>query len=707
MKIWATRLTAVLLGLSMLLTTVPGAKAATPAPPPPPAASNGASEAIGRTPPRLSYMNGDVSFWRPGAPDWGAAQINTPLAPGDELYTSDHGNLELQVGGRAFVRAWTDTQIGLVNQEPDFIQLKVTSGHISLDLRSVDPGHTVENDTPQAAFTIEAPGYYRVDVTGERTSFITRRSGRATMTPAGGQAVSIAPSEEVVLDAAAAPAVQSFVAPQLDDWDNWNYVRTDQLLDSTSSRYVGSTVYGVDDLDHYGNWRVVQNYGSVWVPDAVPTGWAPYSTGRWVADPYYGWTWVDTAPWGWAPYHHGRWVFVDSYWAWAPGPIVVRPVYAPALVVFFGRPGVQVAVGSPFVSWVALGWGEPIVPWWGSPRYIGRAHWAGWGGPRVVNNVVINRTTVVNVTNINVYRNVNVHNAVVAVPQDAFGRRGVRDARVHDVDVRQMQPVHGRLNVKPDTSNFVIGNGPGAKPPAHTIDRPVVATRRPPRPERPERGNGKDKDKDGAPAVTPAVATPAPKIVPAPKPAATTPTPPSRPPFASSGPERPRPPAPPRFDSRREAGPDQPRQATPRPEAAPAPATPPAAGERPHGPTTTLPTTPREQPERRAAQPAQPAPPVTQPAPAAPARPAQPPMGQTPATHPAPRQLPGEPANRVFPGRQEPAGQKPAAFDGSHHPQQTRAAAHPNARPTDPRKPAEHSNGKPGGGAQVPPGRNR
>ena len=217
-----------------------------------------------------------------------------------------------------------------------------------------------------------------------------------------------------------------------------------------SSRYAGSTIYGVDDLDHYGNWRVVPNYGSVWVPDAVPAGWAPYSTGRWVADPYYGWTWVDTAPWGWAPYHHGRWVYVDSYWAWAPGPIVVRPVYSPALVVFFGRPGVQVAVGSPFVSWVALGWGEPIIPWWGSPRYIGRAHWAGWGGPRVVNNVVINRTTVVNVTNINVYRNVHVHNAVVAVREDNFGRRGVHDARVRDVDVRRLEPVRGRLHVKPD-----------------------------------------------------------------------------------------------------------------------------------------------------------------------------------------------------------------------------------------------------------------
>ncbi len=369
MRTWATRLTAILLGLSMLLMAVPGARAAAPAPPPPPAPSNGASEAIGRTPPRLSYLNGDVSFWRPGAPDWGAAQVNTPLAPGDELYTSSHGNLELQIGGRAFVRAWTDTQLGLVNQEPDFVQLKVTSGHISLDLRSVDPGHTVEVDTPQAAFTIEAPGYYRVDVTAERTSFITRRSGRATMTPAGGQAVSIAPSEEVVLDAAAAPAVQSFVAPQLDDWDNWNYVRTDQLLDSTSSRYVGSTVYGVDDLDHYGDWRrgaelrprvgAARRPGRLGAVQHRPVG----------HDPYYGWTWVDYRAVGLGAvplWPLGlRW---HGYWAWAPGPIIVRPVYSPALVAFFGASRRAGRGRRPFVSWVALGWGEPIVPWWGPPR---------------------------------------------------------------------------------------------------------------------------------------------------------------------------------------------------------------------------------------------------------------------------------------------------------------------------------------------------
>src|SRR5438552_2861236 len=416
--------TASLLGPILFLGASSGAWAA----PPPAPAIPAADAPIGRTPPRLSYVDGEVSFWRPGASNWAPAQVNTPLAAGDETYTGNRGNLELQIGARAFVRAWGDTQLGFVNQEPDFLQFRVTAGHVSLDLRGVEPGRTVEIDTPMAAFTVDAPGYYRVDVSPERTAFITRRSGRATMTVAGGSAVAIAPSEEVVLDGATTPRVQSFVAPPLDVWDSWNYARTDELIDSMSARYVPAGVYGVDDLDHYGAWRVVPTYGAVWVPREVATGWAPYSTGRWVADPQYGWTWVDAAPWGWAPYHYGRWVYVDGYWAWAPGPLVARPVYAPALVAFFGAPGVRVVVGSPFVSWVALGWGEPLVPWWGSARFVDRPSWAGWGGPRVVNNVVVNRTTVVNVQNITVYNNTTVRNAVVAVREDAFGRRARRPA---------------------------------------------------------------------------------------------------------------------------------------------------------------------------------------------------------------------------------------------------------------------------------------
>ncbi len=593
--------TASLLGPILFLGASAGVWAA-----PPPAPAIPADAPIGRTPPRLSYVDGEVSFWRPGASNWAPAQVNTPLAAGDETYTGNRGNLELQIGARAFVRAWGDTQLGLVNQEPDFLQFRVTAGHVSLDLRGVEPGRTVEIDTPMAAFTVDAPGYYRVDVSPERTAFITRRSGRATMTVAGGSAVAIAPSEEVVLDGATTPRVQSFVAPPLDVWDSWNYARTDELIDSMSARYVPAGVYGVDDLDHHGAWRVVPTYGAVWVPREVATGWAPYSTGRWVADPQYGWTWVDAAPWGWAPYHYGRWVYVDGYWAWAPGPLVARPVYAPALVAFFGAPGVRVVVGSPFVSWVALGWGEPLVPWWGSARFVDRPSWAGWGGPRVVNNVVVNRTTVVNVQNITVYNNTTVRNAVVAVREDAFGRRAVHEARVADVDVRRLEPVHGRLRVTPDASSFVAASGPAVTPPPQTLQRRVVATRRPAaavaRPDAPRE------------RMAPAVSVPAPQIVPAPKPAtATTPTPP-RAPFGASQVERQRPSPPPRFET-------------------------PRADTRPER------TEPRAEPrvERPDAR-----------APRSESRPETPRDAvRPPEASPAPRALPGEPANRVSPWRRE------------------------------------------------------
>ena len=39
--------------------------------------------AAGPTPPRLAFMNGEVSFWRPGSEDWAPAQVNTALAAGD------------------------------------------------------------------------------------------------------------------------------------------------------------------------------------------------------------------------------------------------------------------------------------------------------------------------------------------------------------------------------------------------------------------------------------------------------------------------------------------------------------------------------------------------------------------------------------------------------------------------------------------------
>src|SRR5262249_47064951 len=147
-------------------------------------------------------------------------------------------------------------------------------------------------------------------------------------------------------------------------------------------------------------------------------------------------------------------------------------VYAPALVTFFGAPGVSVGVGLPFVSWCALGFGEPVIPWWGGSHFVGHPYWGGWGGPRIVNNVVINDTRFVERGSITHFQNFGVRNALVGT--DHFGRGG----RITPVaDHGNLRPLHGNLGVRPAAQSFMPHEGRGRRPPAQLAHRPIVTTR--------------------------------------------------------------------------------------------------------------------------------------------------------------------------------------------------------------------------------------
>ncbi|MFZ5523135.1 MAG: DUF6600 domain-containing protein [Pseudomonadota bacterium] len=481
-------------------------------------------ELNGASPLRLSYTEGDVSFWRVGAPDWVDAQLNTPLATGDSLYVGSDGDLELQMGSRAFVRADDETQFSLINQTPDFIQFKVTSGRVSFDLRALPAGYSVEVDTPNAVFTIDHAGYYRVDVDGD-VHFITRRGGMAMVVPAGGRAMSIHPSEEIVVQGTTVAKAETYVVPGLDQWDRWNYERTDDLIDTVSERYLPYGVAGASDLDHYGYWRMVPEYGPVWLPDSVPPGWVPYSAGSWVWDPYYQWTWIDEAPWGWTPFHYGRWVYLSGYWAWAPGPVIRQPVYAPALVVFFDiGPNVSAGISTPGVGWVALSWGEPLNPWWGRRSLAGRPWWGGWGGPRIEKNE---------------YRNIRVNNSIVATSHDRFGNGRVHETPLQVKRPRELEHFRGALPVKPGPESLVAGARKGTRPPERMLTRQVVGTLPPRESNLPWTETSRREVKT----------IPEQRFVPIPK-RSSSDLP--RPEFgAQTGAERPRSPLPPRFEDRR------------------------------------------------------------------------------------------------------------------------------------------------------------
>jgi hypothetical protein len=429
---------------------------ATPPEPPDPPGPVPAPE-LDVAPPRLGALWGSVSFWRPGDQGWSVAEANTPLAPGDMLATGADGAIEVQIGRGAFLRVRANSQLTLDDHRPETLVFQLDSGEASLELRAL-PDERIELRVPDAALIPRSSGLYRARV-GPTTALIARRGGRALVTVRGAPGRTLGDGQQIVLasSAPAGPAAppggradapggvleQGAAAPE-DEWDRWSTARTASLVDTASASHVSPGVSGTHDLDRHGRWTSTAEYGPVWIPHAVPDGWAPYSTGRWLWDPRFGWTWLDEASWGWVPYHYGRWVFVDGAWAWTPGPRVARVHYSPALVAFFGGAAIERPIG-----WVALGWGEPVVPWWGPPTFASRPWWGGWGGPRVVNNVVVHRTTVVNVTQVNVYRNTTVRNAVVVVPSDRFGRGHVGGHRVHHGADIARSPIRGRLPVEP------------------------------------------------------------------------------------------------------------------------------------------------------------------------------------------------------------------------------------------------------------------
>lgn len=415
-----------------------------------PFSANGISEDQETRPLRLSFLEPTVSFWRSGAEEWVRARLNTPLAPGDHLYASSDGRFEVQIDSEAFVRASHETEFVVETVEPSFVQARLTRGRISVDARSLDDGLTVEINTPGAAFTIDEPGYYRMEVGEQTTDISVLKGGRAEVVLSSGERWPVRSGEQAFVDPASPAPVAIQSAAPADAWDEWNAQRMQTLLAAPSREYLPRGVYGSEALDAHGSWEEEPTYGRIWYPRTVAVDWVPYSLGNWVWDPFFGWTWIDDSPWGWAPFHYGRWVHLGPRWAWAPGPIVTRPFYAPAVVGFYAGRHVGIHIGVAPIGWVALGWGEPILPWWGGRGFVGAPCWRGWGGPRIVNNVVIHNTHVVHVDRIQ-YVHARERGALVSVTRDRFRHGRIDHEHRLSSGGRSLRPVRGALPLRPTT----------------------------------------------------------------------------------------------------------------------------------------------------------------------------------------------------------------------------------------------------------------
>jgi len=435
---------------------------------------------------RINLAEGPVSFASAdtgGYPRWTPALLNRPLTTGDRLWTGQRARSELHIGSTA-VRLDEQTSLDFLELDDDTSQLRLAQGTMKLRVRQLFDGQRIEINTPNLAFVITQPGDYRLDAipasnASAGTTRVVVQQGAGTIYGDGGAQVVITSGQQAnFTDTQLTPAGP---APEVQDgFDAWAHQR-DRLEDqSVSARYIPREVIGYQQLDSYGDWSQDPTYGAVWLPRAVPVNWAPYRAGHWSWIAPWGWTWVDDAPWGFAPFHYGRWAQIGPRWAWVPGRLAARPVYAPALVAFIGgnAGGVNwnVSIGQqaarPGLGWFPLAPGEAFRPaYQHSPRYVTNLN---------QNIVVTNPNVIIN------YRYQQRGDAVSALSADDFARsQRVRPEwqRLNAADLGRAQLLAPERGGLPQRLPGLAGLrdmprvvSPAALPPDAVAVRPVVAS---------------------------------------------------------------------------------------------------------------------------------------------------------------------------------------------------------------------------------------
>ncbi len=428
---------------------------------------------------RISLTHGDVSTQRGDSGDWATAALNQPMLSRDKISTGTNSRAEVQLDSANILRLGDSTLASIAGLSRTQIQVQLERGLIDYSVFKGTEAEVEINTANAAVRPAQNDGIYRIQINAEGETLVIVRKGSAEIaTPQGSTKVEKG-QMAIVRGTGDDTQYKLAEAPSNDSWDSWNNERDRLIYDAQSWGKTNRYYTGSEDLDAYGRWVTVPDYGPVWTPVVGP-GWAPYRSGRWVWEPGWGWTWVSYEPWGWAPYHYGRWFVYNSSWVWWPGPAYgyprYRPVWAPAYVSFFGfggRVGVGVGFGFGSVGWLPIGPCDRFYPWYG--RYGSRYN-------------------VVNVTNINIYNgrgrgfggiaplrasgaysnlrlasvNERVRGGISTVPTGQFGTGRSTPVAVNGETFRGGHMIAGNLPVVPTRAALSVSNRPAA---ASTLPR--------------------------------------------------------------------------------------------------------------------------------------------------------------------------------------------------------------------------------------------
>src|SRR5437870_197861 len=384
---------------------------------------------------------------------WIAATVNSPISVGDRLYTRENSRSQIAFTGRNFATVDSNTSLDMLDLSSSKTQIALREGSALFDVGSLGSGSLFEIATPCGAVDLQQPGVYRMAIDNNGYATAAAVSGQAQVVGQGGSGT-INKGEVLTVPCQGASVGSrggsvgtisrvdnDQAGTYLDNYYRYRYPKKydgryrnyytylddpyyyDPSRNYDSYNYVSEYVPGAYDLDDYGDWQYVSDYGYAWHP-RVDTGWAPYESGYWDMDYPYGLTWVSSEPWGYAPYHYGRWAYASNEWFWVPDSTYAYPTYSPALTAF-------IPLGNSSVAWVALGPGDPYSSFYYDPS---------WQPVYYTSQPTVTRLV-----------NINVPNAVTVIPAQDFGQ--VIDpriiTRVDPQTIASVRPVLDPLTVAP------------------------------------------------------------------------------------------------------------------------------------------------------------------------------------------------------------------------------------------------------------------
>jgi hypothetical protein len=436
---------------------------------------------------RIADTEGTAWLWDDEQAEWVQAQRNWPVTQGDRISVERGSRTSVQVGS-ATLRLDGGTDAEFTQLDDERVRVRLHGGTVALRARGGDSAREFAVITDEGRFEPLRAGRYRIDVSDNNDgSFGTVWQG-ALRFEARDSVLDLQAGQRAEFWSERGATHYAWAQMPDDRFSDW-VAREDREDDRERNRYVSPEMTGAEDLDRYGRWDRHPEYGAVWYPSAVSVGWAPYRYGRWAYVGPWGWTWIDDAPWGFAPFHYGRWVSWHGRWGWVPGQYVARPVYAPALVAWFGGSNISVSIGiGPSVGWVPLAPREVYYPTYQVTNvYVRNVNgpYRHWHGPDVRYEPRPPSRPIM-------YTNQGVAGGVTVVPQGVMRERRPVANAVVAVDPRTVkswtstQPAVNRVPVEPPS------RANGARPAVTAVPAPPGAVRAAPwsPPGRSARGSG-------------------------------------------------------------------------------------------------------------------------------------------------------------------------------------------------------------------------